>query len=206
MTKPWSSTHKNSASTCCKTLRFPTKNAGFSSLPQIPAAPPFCSPKPTLPNNPAPSAIKPAAAYFSSSTPTTSTATTRPTSPTASISSSPRARNPTAPSPSSKISTATSGISSNPPLQSIAPPTAIDSPYPSTKNLYCSSVNGTTDNLPILTNGESLKIFSFLISSSETAFASAFPALIFTTDFSGSFASTHTSVAAPTALLASPSS
>ncbi len=30
-----------------------------------------------------------------------------------------------------------------------------------TKNAYCSAVNGTTDNLPILINGDSRKILSF---------------------------------------------
>src|ERR1700676_170501 len=69
---------------------------------------------------------------------------------------------------------------------------------------YCSSVKGTTDNLPIFTSGDCANSLFPLICSSKTASRNAFPALILTCGFLGSFTTTATTVAVPTALLRSP--
>src|ERR1700730_3170192 len=70
-----------------------------------------------------------------------------------------------------------------------------------TKAAYCSSVKGTTDNLPILTSGDWANNLFPLICASETASGNALPALIFTCGFFGSLAFTDTTVAVPTPLL-----
>ena len=58
--------------------------------------------------------------------------------------------------------------------------------------MYWAAVKGTTDSLPCRTRGESAKIGSALICASDTGFASAFPALIFTAGVLGFDASTET--------------
>src|SRR5882762_10400639 len=72
------------------------------------------------------------------------------------------------------------------------------------RNLYWTSVRGTTERRPILTSGESAKSFPDLISANVTGLGSGFPALISTLGFLGSEASTEATEAVPTALLWSP--
>src|SRR5467141_2219169 len=72
------------------------------------------------------------------------------------------------------------------------------------KVLYCAFVRGTTESLPWRTRGESENNLSSLIFAKDIGFASAFPALIVTTGFLESEASTETTLAVPTAHLQSP--
>ena len=74
----------------------------------------------------------------------------------------------------------------------------------SVKNLYCASFNGTTDNRPCRTSGESPNRLSALISARLTVLLSFFPASIFTCGGLPSGTSTDRTAAVPTALFSSP--